>query len=745
MMLSFKPDSGRWLGVLVLSAAQLAIAQTAPGPAASAPTLIVGTDKILATPTPYVPPAASGLSFNFEDAPVADVVRTILGDVMQANFLLHPPVAGAVTLVTRSTVSADQALYLLETALFANGLGLAKDARGTYHVGRLDVLKNVGVPVRQSVGGVLPPGVGAIVVPLKFIGAQEMAAILKPMIPADAMLRVDPLRNLLVLSGSRAQAEGWLDMVATFDIDLLKGMSVGVFPLKYLNPKDVELALRLFNPASASAAAGAPANPLVAASSSAGNAAAISRDSVTNFGGMRVIPLEQMNSVLVVASQAAQLEVARSYLEKLDKPNIGSTDQQLHIYPVQNGNAKHLAGVLMGLFGDGKAAAPTQPTGVAPGLSPTTASTARTGAGFGGAGVGSGMLGSNTSGRATGAGSSAQTTAANASTGSTAGTLLGSIRVMSDDINNMILVWGTFAEFTKIETALKRLDLPPTQVLIEASIIEVTLTDDLKYGLQWMFTDTKSSGNVGTGVISSAGGGVLGAAQAGFSYTMKNSLGQIRAVLNALATKSLVKVISSPSLMVLDNHSASISVGNQQPIKTGETTSAVVATVTSNIQYKDTGVNLTVLPSVNAGNIVTMQVDQNVTDVGAVDEATGQRAFLQRQISSKVAVRSGETIVLGGLIRDNSTTGKTGVPLLQDLPLLGNLFSTNTTNGARTELLVIITPRVVRTDFDLRSIGIELRERMQGLSGPVGAANGFLGSQKDTAADDTSTSSSINR
>lgn len=718
----------RWMGLVLFSVTQCVVAQPTSAASAALPTLIVGNDKILGTPVPYNPPTATGLSFNFEDAPVADVVRTILGDVMQANFLLHPPVAGAVTLVTRTGVTADQALYLLETALFANGLGLAKDGRGTYHVGRLDVLKNVGVPVRQSVGGVLPPGVGAIVVPLKFIGATEMAAILRPMIPPDALLRVDTLRNLLVLSGSRAQAEGWLDMVATFDIDLLKGMSVGVFPLKYMNPKDIELALRLFNPGVGTAAA---------TTTTTGN-----RELMAGLGGLRIIPLEQMNSVLVVASQASQLEFARAYLEKLDKPNMGSTDQQLHIYPVQNGNAKHLAGVLMGLFGDGKpAAAPA--TGVAPGLAATTAAT-RTGVGGATGVVGSGAT-SNGSllGRAS-SGSATQTTAAGNTAGATSGTLQGNIRVMSDDINNMILVWGTFAEFNKIESALKRLDLPPTQVLIEASIIEVTLSDDLKYGLQWMFTDTKASGNTGTGVISSAGGGVLGAAQAGFSYTMKNSLGQIRAVLNALANKSLVKVISSPSLMVLDNHPASISVGNQQPIRSGETTNTV-GTVTSSIQYKDTGVNLTVLPSVNAGNIVTMQVDQNVTDVGAVDDATGQRAFLQRQISSKVAVRSGETIVLGGLIRDNSTTGKTGVPLLQDLPLVGNLFATNTTNGARTELLVVITPRVVRTDFDLRNIGIELREKMQGLSAPASVAAGFFGPQKDTAADDAPTPPSTNR
>jgi general secretion pathway protein D len=289
-------------------------------------------------------------------------------------------------------------------------------------------------------------------------------------------------------------------------------------------------------------------------------------------------------------------------------------------------------------------------------------------------------------------------------------------RIIADELNNAVLVYSLPSEYAKIETTLKRLDLAPTQVLIEASIIEVTLGDDLQYGLQWYFTDKARNGLVGTGVLSTVADGVLGPALAGFSYTLKNSLGQVRAVLNALAEKSLVKVISSPSLMVLDNHSAGIAVGNQQPIRTGETVTTG-GNVTTSIQYKDTGVNLQVTPSVSAENIVTMSINQAVTDVGQIDTATGQRSFLQRQIVSKVAVRSGETLVLGGLIRDNDTSGKSGLPLLSEIPVVGALFGTHTRNASRTELLVVITPRVVRSDIDAREIGEELRERMKSFPG----------------------------
>lgn len=291
---------------------------------------------------------------------------------------------------------------------------------------------------------------------------------------------------------------------------------------------------------------------------------------------------------------------------------------------------------------------------------------------------------------------------------------LGTIRVVADDLNNSILVWGTRAEFSKIEATLKRLDLPLTQVLIEASIIEVTLDDTLEYGLKWSFSGDAQSGYSGIGNV---GGALAQSVSAGFSYALRNGANTLKATLSALATKKLVKMISNPSLMVLDNHTATIAVGDQIPVQTSLTTPVEAnSATTSTIQYKDTGVSLAVTPSVNAGNVVAMQIDQTVTDAGAADSsANNQRSFMQRQISSKVAVRSGESIVLGGLIKDKKDSGKSGVPLLQDIPLVGNLFSQNNSTGGRTELLVIITPRVVRTDVDIREVSEDLRERLKGL------------------------------
>ena len=707
-------------------------------PASTEPRLIRGNDRVIA-PAKAVPPIEGApVSFNFEEAPVAEVVRTILGDIVKVDYVLHPPLSGTVTLATRAPIAPDQAVFLLESALQANGLALLRDARGTYHVGKPDALKAIGGAVRQAGSGPLPPGTGAIVVPLQYIGAAEMATILRPMVPADAVVRVDTMRNLLVLAGTRTQAEGWLDLVNTFDVDLLKGMSVGVFPLKYASIKEVEAALRLVSGAPAAPGGATPAGTATAGTAQAGGAAnaaqatALLGEGNPLFGALRIMPIERLNSILVVTPRAAYLDEARRWIDKLDQPSDNNAEPQLFIYQVQNVNARHLASVLSGIFGGQTGATNTANSGVAPGLGNAMGSSYGQMGGvspFGNANAfgSSNALGGSFSGglgiRAGGlqAGNTGNLGARNTQ-GATAqapvAANLGGIRVMADELNNSVLVWSTKTEYAKIESTLKRLDLPLTQVLIEATIVEVTLNDDLKYGLQWAFSDSRANtGYTGQGQVSGLDKGVLGGIAQGFTYTLSNSLGSVRAVLNALATKSLLKVISSPSLMVLDNHTATINVGNQQPIQTSVTSFINNENAsTSTIQYKDTGVNLVVTPSVNAGNIVTMQVDQTVTDVGSPQaSAGGQPAFLQRQISSKVAVRSGETIVLGGLIKDNKTTGKAGVPFLQDVPIVGNLFGTNEVAGNRTELLVVITPRVVRSDIDIREVSEDLRDRMKGL------------------------------
>ncbi|MBS0404814.1 MAG: type II secretion system protein GspD, partial [Proteobacteria bacterium] len=471
------------------------------------------------------------------------------------------------------------------------------------------------------------------------------------------------------------------------------------------------------------------------------------------FGALRVIPIERINAVMVITPRAAYLDEARYWIERFDQPNMNSAEPQLFVYKVQNGSADHLAELLNGIYGA------TQQTsgfsgvsGVAPGLTGVGGANnvnnsfasqyganRNTSSPFGQSGLGGGFgsmssgggLGGGLGGRLGTQGGAGQAGAQASGPNVVTTTLGGNVRVMADRINNTLLIHASAAEYQRIANTLKRLDVQRAQVLIEASIVEVTLGDGLQYGLQWAFNGGTLGGS-GTGVFGVAGaGGVLaadGSSPAGisnaFTYTLRNSAGSISAVLSALASKSLVKVISSPSLMVLDNHTAAIQVGTQQPVNTGTTyTGGINNLATTNIQYKDTGVMLGVTPSVSAGDLVTLDVNQVVSKLGnnsTTPATAGFPTFDQREINSKVAVRSGETLVLGGLIQDNTNNTKNGLPILSAIPVLGALFGAHTVSTSRTELLVILTPRVLRSDDDARAISRELRDRMQGMLGTGG-------------------------
>ena len=264
---------------------------------------------------------------------------------------------------------------------------------------------------------------------------------------------------------------------------------------------------------------------------------------------------------------------------------------------------------------------------------------------------------------------------------------------------------------------MRELDKAPTQVLIEASIIEVSLTGNLQYGVEWFLQNSFSRGRTGQASLNMNNSGNIGADQPGFSYTILNSANTVRAAINALAANTKVKVLSNPSIMVLDNSSATIMVGTQQPIQQASTVSTSSTFITNSYVYKDTGVILSVTPSINAGGLVTLDINQQVVAVGAQDtKATGQYSFLNRQIQTKVAVRSGEPVVLGGVISENQTTDNSGIPGLRSIPLLGTLFSTNSNSSDRTELMVVMTPRVLENDDDLRQASAEMRQRMKTLS-----------------------------
>lgn len=709
------------------------------------PLIVRGDDAMFRAPRPTGAKAVVGdpVSLDFEQAPVTEVVHAILGDILAMPYIINQPVAGSLTVHTAQPLPRDQILPVLESILQANGLALVIDASGVYHVGRPETLRGI-APSLGNLGGALPPGQNLMIVPLQFVGAAEMAEILAPIAATENIVRVDPVRNLLILAATRSQLEGFMQIVQTFDVDVLKGMSIGLFPLKNVSVAEVESALAALSGGAAAKTGAPPPRAGDAAKGSVqgatgGNAQAPAVGGLELPGPLaglvKVVAIEHLNALLIITSRAYYLDRAREWIAQFDQPRGDGNEPQLFVYAVQNGTSQHLSELLNALYGGGGGQGGRgADSGVAPGLGQSSLSGGRGGSGIGGSlgssrggsslggssgfggsnsgGFGSGFGGSNSGGSRSGLGSGFGSGGRAGQSGNQAEMTtveLGlDVRIVADEFNNSLLIYAPRREYEKVRTALQQLDVPPTQILIEASILEVTLSDEFSFGLQWAFNGDLNGGRTGTGIFNPNDSGNIGPQLPGFSYSIANRAGQVRAVLSTLAKKNLVNVISSPSLMVLDNHSAQIQVGDQQPVQ-----SSTVVTdggnTTSSIQYKDTGVMLDVLPSVNAGGLVTMDINQEVTDVGPVDAATDQRSFLQRAIASRVAVRSGETVVLGGLIRDNTSRGRSGIPWLQDIPWLGNLFRTTSRTNNRTELVVLITPRALQNDEQLRAVSDEMR------------------------------------
>ena len=628
-------------------------------PAAVQSALYLGTDKGVQLPTARPPIRLDGdaVMLNFEQAPLNEVIHTILGDTLGLDYVIENQVPGEITLRTRSPIPRAQLLPILESLLRNNSVLMIRGPNDRFFISGSANIRST-VPSFESSPA---EGYSNVIVPLQYISATEMAEVLKPVARDDTFVRIDQSRNLLILAGTQIQLEGWLDIVSTFDVDQLAGMSVGIFPLQNATVEEV-------------------VEELGHIMSSPGGEGLPGIDAMVN-----IMPIDRLNSLMVVSPRAHYIEAIRGWVNELDTIDQAGAEPTLQVYPVRNGNAGQLAGLLSTIYG-GSAKGGSTKQGVAPGVAQAQS--------------GSGM--------------SANMPSRSGKSAGTGGTFdLGEdVRVVADEYNNSLLVYAAPYEYQKIERILTKLDVVATQVLIEASIVEVTLRDDLEYGLEWAFDNNLGGGDTGSGLLN-LGGNLQ--PQAGFSYTITNSAGAVKAVLNALAEKSLINVISTPSVLVLDNHTAAIHVGDQQPIQS-QSTVTNGGNVQNSITYKDTGVKLQVTPSVNDGGLVTLDIDQSVTDVGPVDAATRQRSFLERNVSSRVAIRSGDSVVLGGLIRDNETEGKSGVPLLMDIPLVGALFRTTTQASTRTELLIFITPRVMEGDEDLRDLNREMRSRMRGLT-----------------------------
>ena len=624
------------------------------------------------------PPSAPGeATFNFEGDPLQAVIKTILGDLLQQNYVIAPEVSGTVTVNTPKPVNAAQAMSLLEMVLAWN------NARLVWSDGRYAV-----VPIDRAIPGNLSPRTGAPAsargyelraVPLRFISAMEMQKLLEPYARERAIVNIDPARNLIVLGGTRSELENYLRTIEIFDVDWLAGMSVGVFPLQAAEAIKVAEQLEdLFGQKSDS--------PLA--------------------GMLRFLPLDGINAVMVITPQPKYLRDIESWLQRIDRGGQGAA---LYVYELKHTKSSDLAQQLGQVFGisvntgqDGGAGG-RDPYQLQPGLDPvrvrdvndpTTSPTPQppvVGAGPGtGIGTGDGI--------------------------SIGG---GDVSITAVEESNALLVRAAPSQWDAIRRAIERLDAMPLQVHIEAQVVEVSLKGNLNYGVNWFFENGITDATIRDlaerrSALRHFGGAINATNGLGFTFVGNST----QAIVTALESHTDLRVLSAPSVVVRNNVQARLNTGTQIPVASTIINPDIGGTnnTLSQVQFRQTGVTLQVTPRVGRDGLVFMEIEQEVSSpsTGGV-QVGGNVSVDTNTLNTEVAVQSGDTIMLAGMILQNREDSKSGLPFISRLPVLGSLFGNQSSETVRRELLIFITPTVIRNPLDARQLTDEYGERFRAL------------------------------
>lgn len=673
-------------------------------------------------------PGDDGITLNLVNVPAPQAAKTVLGDMLGIKYTVDPAIEGKITIQTPTPVSRADALDLFQAALRANNAALVR-ANGQYRIVPADQTA-VGAPIRvPGQTGTDEPGSHVRVVQLNYVAPAEIRRLLEPIAPHNAIIRADDARHTITLSGSEEEMVTMLDAIAVFDVDVMKGMSFAIVPVKTTDPAAIADELK--------------------------NVFGADKEGPMS-GMVRFLPNKQLGAILIISPQPRYLTRAETWVRKFDEHAAG-TEKQLFTYVVQNRPAQELVDVLQSMFatelgagrGGGRNVAPRfqearvqsssgfssggstggQFGGSASGFGGGMSSGGATG-GFGGGGSANGFasnsgIGQSSSGQTGGGGptpatrpSQGASTPYDATPQSAEGGATGAaeprIKIVADDSKNAILLEATAADYRRVMRVITTLDVVPNQVLIEAAIAEVTLNDDLQFGVRWSLQGKKT-----TTSFTDDAGGALSSVFPGFSYAFKTA--NIAATLNALNTISNVNVISAPSLTVADNKTAMIEVGDQVPIQTmsGESALTTGAPVLSSISYKDTGVILTITPRINQSGRVLLDIEQEVSSVVPTTSSTLNSPTIQeRKVHTTVMVNNGEGLALGGMIQTNKTTTSNQLPVVGDVPLLGDAFKQKDNQIQKTELIIIITPHVMRNLEEARTVTDEFRRQLaQSLKG----------------------------
>lgn len=558
-------------------------------------------------PTPSVPqktkPAAppvkrADIRFNFDDADIFEVIQTVFGEILKANYIVDPKVKGRVTFRTVSPVAKEDVLPLMEVILRLNGIGIVEES-GLYRIVSLGDVPREPAPVGLGRDPEMIQITGKAllqVVPIQYMQSSEMVKILTPFLSTTAVIVDVPKSNYIVIV-----------------------------------------------------------------------------DTDTNI--KRLLKL----------------------VERFDSEQIGKIRLKVFVYPVQNSKAKDIADMLKQIFLGEKPAVktPAPPARTHPAQPQPTP---------------------------------APLPLPQSATGQTGGEALVSemTKIFPDETRNSIIILATPEDYAIISETIQKIDIAPRQVLIEGLIVSVRLSDDMSFGIAWSLKsdinfsmkpfnkDINLGGTMGAVNTIDPETGLAKGLGTGFTFVGADAAGNVRARLEALASEGKGKVMAAPHILVSDNQEARIQVGQQIPIVTSETKPAAGDTkdIVRTVQYKDIGIILKVKPQVNDSGLVNLEISQEISSVAAKDVG-GEVAIDKTETTTTLVAQDGQTIIIGGLMREDATKSRSGIPFLSKIPILGYLFGSTTITDTKTELVILLTPHVVRNQQDAKNVTSDYVDRFK--------------------------------
>lgn len=687
-------------------AAPAATAVTA-APAAASP--VVAPPAAVSTGTP-VRAASGGISLRFDNADIYDVVQVVLGEILGVDYTVDPAVQGKVTLRSTNTVQNSDVLGVLQTALANLGVSVVKTGN-TYKVVRDTNLARESLPAK----GDSPQSPVMRVIPLQFVQAAQVAATLKPFASAGGTLVPDPTNKYLIVADRAAVVDRLVAIVETLDNELLRNINVRM--LRPANADPLEIAKELEALFKTSGLLNQP-----------------NSDAVKAF----FLPIQRLGAVLVASSSEVAILTAEKWFSILDATPLKEADATVHVYPVANGTAAHLASLMQQIFlgtGGTQAGASTanRPTGLT-GASTTQSATSATPTTGLGSAANNAAAGQQASSGLISRGNVPQ--AGGSQIGSQAG-LAGAVSIIPDEVTNSIIIRSSAEDFARIKKVLAKIDTLPKQVLIQVVVAEVVLNDTLQYGVEWWLNSQLSNngrswaakaGLEGLATPSSTLGAVSGSSS-GFNYAVLNGSSKVIGLLNLLGRDTNVNLLSAPHVMAADGRVAKIEVGNDEPVVTqtvqsANTTSTGLSTSNS-VQYRPTGLILEVKPTISANGIVSMAISQEVSSrIGSIGAGgTEYPRFSKRRVTTDVSVEEGKSLLIAGLIEDKGDDQSIGIPVAKDIPFFGALFGSTKKEKTKTELLITITPHIVSNSADADRIALNFSNAMSELKNVMNKSN----------------------